>query len=103
VLINKDVMKTGGGRAWITIIPPLHSLTNKCLPLCSLTNKWSRGEEGWGAMENDYLTPVPINKQVVKREEGGGRGAMVNNQKNSPADSTRKLYSRIVEMEGMYR
>ena len=25
--------------------------------------------EGWGAMDNDYLTPVLVNKQVVKREE----------------------------------
>ena len=25
-------------------------------------------EEGWGGMDNDYLTPVFINKQVVGRE-----------------------------------
>ena len=28
--------------------------------------------EGWGAMDNDYLTPVLVNKQVVKRGEGWG-------------------------------
>ena len=41
-------------------------------PLRSLTNKWPRGKEGWGAMDNDYRTPVSINKQVVKREGSGG-------------------------------
>ena len=57
VIINKKAVKTGGGRAWITIISPLHSLTNK----------WSRGRRE-GGMDNDYLTPVFINKQVVGRE-----------------------------------
>jgi len=46
VIINKEAVKTGGGRAWITIISPLHSLTNK----------WSRGRRE-GGMDNDYLTP----------------------------------------------
>ena len=49
VLINKKVVRRregGGGRA--------------------LTNKGSRGEEGWRGMDNDYLALVPINKQLAK-------------------------------------
>ena len=60
VLINKqmDGRRDGGmGGAWITI----------SLPLCPLTNKWSRGrgQEGGrrGAMDNDDLTPVLITKK----------------------------------------
>jgi hypothetical protein len=57
VFINKEVVKTGGGRAWITIISPLHSLTNK----------WSRGRRDGGPWTTIILPSAqsPIIHQTI--------------------------------------
>ena len=40
----------------------------------ALTNKGSRGEEGWGGMDNDYLAPVFVTNKWSRggKEEGHG-------------------------------
>ena len=72
--LNKQVVKRGGGRgAWITIISPL----------CSLTNKWSGGNIAWpprgdphvirGDPHNPWVAHnpwTPRNHDSLKRTNG---------------------------------